>query len=222
MAVSLREGFCISGYSALDSTLDRKKPLFGAAAHSLEFSPWKNEYSLKQMVLGEPLAGRDKSVQNFSICFPQSARWWDKGELDNMVDIRSAGNLVDTLANAGNRLVILNFYSPDCGGCRTLHPKICQIAESNPDALFLKINYEDHRSMCYNLNIRVLPFFRFYRGQQGRICSFSCTIATINKFKDAMAKYNLGNCDSGPAKGLEKTELLKLALGESPPSSIIR
>lgn len=34
--------------------------------------------------------------------------------------------------------------------------------------------------MCYSLNVHVLPFFRFYRGAQGRVCSFSCTNATVS------------------------------------------
>lgn len=41
-----------------------------------------------------------------------------------MVDIHSAQELVDSLSNAGDRLVIIDFYSPGCGGCRTLHPKV--------------------------------------------------------------------------------------------------
>lgn len=33
--------------------------------------------------------------------------------------------------------------------------------------------------MCQALHVRVLPFFRFYRGGEGRVCSFSCTNATV-------------------------------------------
>lgn len=50
----------------------------------------------------------------------------------------------------------------------------------NPDVEFLSVNYEEHKSMCYSLNVHVLPFFRFYRGAQGRVCSFSCTNATVS------------------------------------------
>lgn len=50
----------------------------------------------------------------------------------------------------------------------------------NPDVQFLQVNYEDHKSMCYSLNVHVLPFFRFYRGAEGRVCSFSCTNATVS------------------------------------------
>ncbi|KAI3937129.1 hypothetical protein MKX01_015344, partial [Papaver californicum] len=55
---------------------------------------------------------------------------------------------------------------------------ICQIAEQNPNALIFKVNYEDLKVMFYSLNIHVLPFFRFYRGAEGRLCNFSCTNAT--------------------------------------------
>ncbi|KAG8388700.1 hypothetical protein BUALT_Bualt02G0152600 [Buddleja alternifolia] len=88
---------------------------------------------------------------------------------------------------------------------------ICQLAEMNPDAIFLKVNYEQHKPMCYALRVHVLPFFRFYRGAQGRVCSFSCTNATIKKFKDALAKHGTERCSLGPTKGLDESELLALA-----------
>lgn len=138
-------------------------------------------------------------------------KWWEKGLQINMKEIESAQDLSDALLNAGNRLVVVDFFSPGCGGCKALHPKICQIAEMNPDVMFLHVNYEEHKSMCYSLNVHVLPFFRFYRGAQGRICSFSCTNATIKKFRDALAKHTTDRCSLGPAKGLEESELMALA-----------
>lgn len=41
-----------------------------------------------------------------------------------MIEINSAQELVDSLLNAGDRLVIVDFYSPGCGGCKALHPKV--------------------------------------------------------------------------------------------------
>ncbi|XP_031495873.1 thioredoxin-like 1-2, chloroplastic [Nymphaea colorata] len=141
----------------------------------------------------------------------KALKWWEKGLQPNMREIDSAEDLVNSLRDAGNQLVIVDFFSPGCGGCRALHPKVCQLAEMNPDVLFLQINYEKHKSMCYSLNVHVLPFFRFYRGAQGRVCSFSCTNATIKKFKDALAKHTTDRSSLGPAKGLEQSELLALA-----------
>nr|DAD30198.1 TPA_asm: hypothetical protein HUJ06_031666 [Nelumbo nucifera] len=138
-------------------------------------------------------------------------KWWEKGLQPNMKKITSAEDLVNSLLTAGDKLVIVDFFSPGCGGCKAFHPKVCQFAEMNPDVQFLQVNYEDHKSMCYSLNVHVLPFFRFYRGAHGRLCSFSCTNATIKKFRDALAKHNTDRCSLGPPKGLEEKELLALA-----------
>lgn len=212
MAVSLRNGLFVSGSYEVGS--ERSERTLG----SMEVLASKNEFKGRQVVLREQ-SGSDgwspKGHSNPSIhastCVSRALRWWEKSSNPNMTGIKSAQQLVDTLLNAGDKLVIVDFYSPGCGGCRTLHPKICQLAELNPNALFLKVNYEDHKSMCQSLHIRVLPFFRFYRGAEGRVCSFSCTTATIKKFKDALAKYGTESCSLGPAKGLEESELLSLA-----------
>ncbi|KAK8919116.1 hypothetical protein KSP39_PZI021629 [Platanthera zijinensis] len=146
-----------------------------------------------------------------TLSFPKATRWWEKGIQSNMKEIDSAQELVVSLLEAGDKLVIVDFFSPGCAGCRALHPKICQIAGKNPDVLFLQVNYEMHKSMCYSLNVHVLPFFRFYRGAHGRLCSFSCTNATIQKFKDALAKHSTERCSLWPSKGLEESELLALS-----------
>ncbi|KAL1566328.1 thioredoxin-like 1-2, chloroplastic [Salvia divinorum] len=53
----------------------------------------------------------------------ESVRWWEENHHQNMIEVESAQELVDSLLNGGERLVVLDFYSPACGGCRTLHPK---------------------------------------------------------------------------------------------------
>ncbi|XP_061367449.1 thioredoxin-like 1-2, chloroplastic isoform X2 [Gastrolobium bilobum] len=132
-----------------------------------------------------------------------------------MIEIHSAQELVHSLLKAGDALVVVDFYSPGCGGCKALHPKICQIAKLYPNTIFLKVNYEEMKTMCHSLHIHVLPFFRFYRGAEGRVCSFSCTNATIKKFKDALTKHGNERCSLGSAKGLDESELRILAsIGE--------
>lgn len=156
-----------------------------------------------------------RATNNFSdngksICTSRGLRWWEKDLKPNMIEMHSAKQVVDYLLGAGDKLVIVDFWSPGCGGCKALHPKICQLAEQNPDAIFLSVNYEQLNVMCGCLNVHVLPFFRFYRGSEGRLCSFSCTVATIKKFKDALVRYGSDRCSLGPTKGLEKSELEKL------------
>lgn len=41
-----------------------------------------------------------------------------------MIEIDSAQEFVEYLRNAGDKLVIVDFFSPGCGGCKALHPKV--------------------------------------------------------------------------------------------------
>ncbi|XP_058096387.1 thioredoxin-like 1-1, chloroplastic [Magnolia sinica] len=217
MAASLRSTVTVSGSNEFVLNKDKRAVGISSSHGSLSYTPPKSsDHKGRQGIL---LVERrsSKTHSNFSInaqasvCIPRSMRWWEKSIHSNMNQINSAQHLVDSLLNAGDKLVIIDFYSPGCGGCKALHPKICQIAEMNPNVQFLQVNYEEHKSMCYSLNVHVLPFFRFYRGVQGRLCSFSCTNATIKKFKDALAKHGGERCSLGPARGLEESELLSLA-----------
>ncbi|XP_010553767.1 PREDICTED: thioredoxin-like 1-1, chloroplastic [Tarenaya hassleriana] len=179
--------------------------------------PLRSDFHGNRIVVGDDRIDRFRRSFQSSIKAQTALRigsahkWWEKCLQPNMREITSAQDLVDSLWNAGDKLVVVDFFSPGCGGCKALHPKLCQLAEMNPDVEFLQVNYEEHKSMCYSLGVHVLPFFRFYRGAHGRLCSFSCTNATIKKFKDALAKHAPDRCSLGPTKGLEEKELLALA-----------
>ncbi|RDY00174.1 Thioredoxin-like 1-1, chloroplastic [Mucuna pruriens] len=173
-----------------------------------------SEFQGKKLVFrvrGLPNRFRASTGAQMSYRIGKVQKWWEKGLKPNMKEVTSAQDLVESLLNAGDKLVVVDFFSPGCGGCKALHPKICQLAEMNPDVQFLQVNYEELKSMCYSLNVHVLPFFRFYRGAHGRLCSFSCTNATIKKFKDALAKHTPDRCSLGPTMGLEERELLALS-----------
>ncbi|GAB2225463.1 hypothetical protein Droror1_Dr00006255 [Drosera rotundifolia] len=58
------------------------------------------------------------------LSFAKAHKWWEKGLQANMKEIVSAQDLVDSLLDAGDKLVVVDFFSPGCGGCKALHPKI--------------------------------------------------------------------------------------------------
>lgn len=60
-----------------------------------------------------------------TICVSKALKWWKKTLKPNMIEIHSAQELVHSLLNAGDSLVVVDFYSPGCGGCKALHPKVC-------------------------------------------------------------------------------------------------
>ncbi|KAH7365278.1 hypothetical protein KP509_18G018100 [Ceratopteris richardii] len=129
---------------------------------------------------------------NAVVGYPPSMAWWKKGNQPNMKEINSAQDFVNAITNAGEKLVLVSFYSVGCRSCKALHPKICQIAADNPEIEVLKVNVHENNALCRSLNVNILPFFHFYRGGEGRIDAFSCSLTKINKLRAAVSKYKTG------------------------------
>ncbi|KAL8093948.1 thioredoxin-like 2, chloroplastic [Apium graveolens] len=129
-------------------------------------------------------------------------KWWEKTAGPNMIDIHSTQDFLNALSQAGERLVIVEFYGTWCGSCRALFPKLCRTAQEHPEIMFLKVNFDENKPMCKNLNVRVLPFFHFYRGADGQLEAFSCSLAKFQKIKDAIQMHNTERCSIGPPKGV--------------------
>ncbi|XP_017412840.1 thioredoxin-like 1-1, chloroplastic [Vigna angularis] len=60
-------------------------------------------------------------------------KWREKGLQPNMKEVTFAQDLVESLLNAEDKLVVVDFFSPGCGGCKSFNPKICQRTKMNPD-----------------------------------------------------------------------------------------
>ncbi|GAB4853805.1 hypothetical protein Ancab_017999 [Ancistrocladus abbreviatus] len=148
-------------------------------------------------------------------------KWWEKNAGPNMIDIHSTQEFLSALSQAGDRLVLVEFYGTWCASCRALFPRLCRTAEEHPEILFLKVNFDENRPMCKNLNVKVLPYFHFYRGADGQVDAFSCSLAKFQKIKDAIEMYNTSPCSNGPPKGVGdlNLEILTIAKDESAESS---
>lgn len=129
-------------------------------------------------------------------------KWWEKNAGPNMIDIHSTQEFLSALSEAGDRLVIVEFYGTWCASCRALFPKLCRTAEEHPEILFLKVNFDENKPMCKSLNVKVLPYFHFYRGAHGQLESFSCSLAKFQKIKDAIEMHNTEHCSRSPPKGV--------------------
>ncbi|CAH8354243.1 unnamed protein product [Eruca vesicaria subsp. sativa] len=139
-------------------------------------------------------------------------KWWERNAGPNMVDIHSTEEFLKALSEAGERLVVVEFYGTWCASCRALFPKLCKTAVENPNILFLKVNFDENKPMCKSLNVKVLPYFHFYRGADGQLESFSCSLAKFQKIKDGIRLHNTDRCSIGPAKGPEGFTLESLSV----------
>uniref|UniRef100_A0A7N0TWD8 Thioredoxin domain-containing protein n=1 Tax=Kalanchoe fedtschenkoi TaxID=63787 RepID=A0A7N0TWD8_KALFE len=159
----------------------------------------KESYSLDPYLL--PLKLSASLKVKAAVVEGDQPQWWEKNVPQNMIHIHSTQEFLGALSQAEDRLVVVDFYGTWCGSCRSLFPKLCKIAEEHPEILFLKVNFDDNKSLCKSLNIKVLPYFHFYRGPDGLLESFSCTIAKFHKLKDAIATHNSGSSTVTPQMG---------------------
>ena len=78
------------------------------------------------------------------------------------VDI-TKDNLQDTIAN--NEIVIIDFWAPWCGPCKSFTPIYDAVSEKHDDVVFAKVNTEDEQELAASFQIRSIPTLMIFRDQ---------------------------------------------------------
>jgi thioredoxin len=72
-------------------------------------------------------------------------------------------NLQDTIAN--NDIVIIDFWAPWCGPCKSFAPTYEAVSEKHDDIVFAKVNTEHEQELAASFQIRSIPTLMIFRGQ---------------------------------------------------------
>ncbi|MES9869798.1 MAG: thioredoxin [Sedimenticola sp.] len=70
-------------------------------------------------------------------------------------------NFEETITN--NDFVIVDFWAPWCGPCRSFAPTYEKVAEDNPNIVFAKVNTEDEQEIAMHFQIRSIPTLMIFR-----------------------------------------------------------
>jgi thiol-disulfide isomerase/thioredoxin len=93
-----------------------------------------------------------------------------------------------------DKLIVVDVYARWCGACRALYPKLCKLAREYPEVVFVKVNFDDNKLLCKSLGVKVLPYFKFYRGSDGCVAAFSASIAKIKLLRAALDEHSSERC----------------------------
>ena len=63
----------------------------------------------------------------------------------------------------GGDIVIVDFWAPWCGPCRSFAPTYEQISEKYPDIVFAKVNTEEEQELGGYFQIRSIPTLMVFR-----------------------------------------------------------
>ncbi len=72
-------------------------------------------------------------------------------------------NFEDTINN--NPFVIIDFWAPWCGPCKSFAPTYEKVSEDFPDIVFAKINTEEEQEIAAHFQIRSIPTLMIFRDQ---------------------------------------------------------
>jgi len=100
-------------------------------------------------------------------------------------------NFEETITS--NAFVIIDFWAPWCGPCRSFAPTYEKVSEAHPDVVFAKVNTEEEQELAMHFQVRSIPTLMIFRDS---IIIFSQPGALPESaFRDLVAKAGELNMD---------------------------
>jgi len=98
--------------------------------------------------------------------------------------VQDKDDFTSQLADAGGKLVVVDFYATWCGPCKMISPKLEEMAAQFTDVIFLKVDVDDNEEVASEYNISCMPTFIFIKNKE-KVNEFSG--ANADKLKELIA-----------------------------------
>lgn len=148
----------------------------------------------------------------------QDDGWHCESLPENMIQISTPKQFKSVvLGLSQDSIVLADFFSPQCHACRSMWPKLKQIAESNPDVTFALINTgsKPMLEMAEGFKVSKLPWFIIFEGSTGKqLASFTANLSTISTLRAELAAAKactdpMCEADWNAADGVAEIEVLQ-------------
>lgn len=86
-----------------------------------------------------------------------------KPKLENFIEITGKSDLETRLEKGGDTLIIVEFYAPWCGSCKSVESKVDDMAKEYSSVPFLRINVDDNEDLADQYEVTAMPTFIFFK-----------------------------------------------------------
>jgi thioredoxin 1 len=67
------------------------------------------------------------------------------------------------LSEAGDKLVVVDFFAEWCGPCRMIAPKVHAMAEEMENVKFVKVDVDENEDVTESADVQAMPTFILYK-----------------------------------------------------------
>ncbi|OQV25630.1 Thioredoxin-like protein 1 [Hypsibius exemplaris] len=131
--------------------------------------------------------------------------------------LHNDGDLATEFAQAGGKLIVVDFFATWCGPCRTVAPQFEQMSNRYSNAVFVKVDVDQMTETARQYGIRAMPTFLFFKNGQQVAQVQGANVpqieANIKQYIDAEGASDNkdGMCDLTTAIDKSKSECLNEA-----------
>lgn len=72
--------------------------------------------------------------------------------------------LKKAISDAGEKLVVIDFYATWCGPCKVIGPQMEEMSKVMTNVVFLKVDVDENEDAASEYSITAMPTFVFIRG----------------------------------------------------------